>query len=61
MVYINSEAGEIKSAEVYNVRGEKVSVQLTTEGIDMSRLSAGVYYLILTTESGACRHKVVKL
>lgn len=61
MVYINSEAGEIKSAEVYNVRGEKVSVQLTTEGIDMSRLSAGVYYLILKTESGTYRQKVVRL
>lgn len=61
MVYINSEAGTIKSAEVYNVRGEKVSVQLTAAGIDMSRLSAGVYYLILTTENGTYRHKVVRL
>ena len=61
MVYIDGGAGAIRSAEVYNVRGEKVSVRVTAEGVDMSALPAGVYYMILTTERGVCRHKVVRL
>lgn len=61
ILHISSENEKITSAELYDTRGGKHNVSTTLDAIDLSNLPAGVYYLILKTEKGTSRHKVVKI
>ncbi|MBQ6047355.1 MAG: leucine-rich repeat protein [Bacteroidales bacterium] len=60
-LHIGAGNEKITAAEIYDTRGGKHKVSSTSEGIDLSNLPAGVYYLILSTDKGTSRHKVVKI
>jgi len=58
-IFIDSNE-KIKSADIYNFHGEKVSNNSSTS-IDLSNLNSGVYYLKLITEKSFSNHKILKL
>lgn len=51
---------KIKSAEVYNCHGERVSNR-SSASIDLSNLNSGIYYLKIITDNSFSNHKIIKL
>ncbi|MGD1843536.1 MAG: T9SS type A sorting domain-containing protein [Thermonemataceae bacterium] len=50
-----------QSLEVYSVGGAVMqNVQVTEQGVDVSRLPSGMYLLVITTEEGIIREKFSK-
>lgn len=66
MVYIDALISEkIHHIGMYNIKGEKINITLSTFDVsnilDTGQLSTGVYLLIITTEDGVFREKLVIL
>ena len=51
---------EITNAKLYNMLGKNIGVSLTSNRIDISNLSSGIYLLSLETNQGSLTQKVVK-
>ena len=52
---------ELDSVVVYNLLGKRSSVALNGNTVDMSSLSAGIYIIEVTTDSGETgTYKVIK-
>lgn len=62
-MYITGNFNEIRQVNVYNMSGikclSKSHVQ-AKEGINTSKLATGVYFVVISTDQGICRTKVVK-
>lgn len=59
-LFISSDNGETKTAEIYNVLGKTVlSTTVTTESINVSSLSKGVYILKVTENEKTATRKLI--
>ncbi len=58
-VYISS-ANTIKNAQVYNLQGAQVKSVVSTNELDLSSISKGLYLLEVNTTAGRSVHKIIK-
>jgi hypothetical protein len=63
-LHVTSDALQVTDVEVFDVYGKRHASHVTNNGnestIDISQLSAGIYFLRLTTEKGFITKKIIK-